>query len=307
MNDRLTTGFFNVVGDFTVGQRTFSDEFLLSGTTSITDNPGFNTFGEGAEDLPFGGEPLPADTALEWDWLPMKIDGVVSNLFYWDGLDSVEFGMPPAGHAMALRDKDEVDHPVFATPDLVTGGIINETDGDGLLHEHRDWAVADLSTPNAPADGIYFGALRNRMHNLDNSKPFFVLFSTNGTPAALLADAQAWADTVVDDLTVDFSADFNGDLTVDAADLAILETGFGTVGGAALQQAGDATWDDEISVKDFLELQRQFGSDIAGTVGASSPPPAAAISTVPEPGCGVLIALATGLWGARRPGRSPRA
>ncbi len=304
MDDRLTTGYYNTLGAFALGKRTFSDEFL---SNNAVDDPGWNTFGAGSPDLPAGGEPLPAHAALEWDWLPMKIDGVTSNLFHWDGVGSVDFNLPPAGHAMALQDKDGAFFAIDGSPDIVPGGVIDDTDGDGLLHRHRDWAVADLDTGNAPADGVYFGALRNRMHSLDRNKPLYVLFATNGTPNAVQDAAVAWADTVVDDLTPDLSADFNGDLEVDAADLAVLETGFGTVGSSALQEAGDATWDDEIALPDFLEWQRQFGLGISSSAGATSPAPAIGLAGVPEPASALLLALAAAAWSSRRPGRAPRA
>lgn len=89
-----------------------------------------------------------------------------------------------------------------------------------------------------------------------------------------------------------FRSDFNFSRTVDDADLAVWESGFGSPGGPA---QGDATGDGSISGNDFLVWQREYGS-----VALTSPNG----SAVPEPTsvyCGLMGVLAgAGCWVSRR-------
>jgi hypothetical protein len=76
-----------------------------------------------------------------------------------------------------------------------------------------------------------------------------------------------------------FAGDFTENGTVDAADLAAWQTGFGA-SGAALHTQGDADADMDVDGADFLVWQKEFGSTGGG------------IASVPEPATGVLLALA---------------
>ncbi|MDZ4659495.1 MAG: hypothetical protein SH868_18140 [Bythopirellula sp.] len=88
---------------------------------------------------------------------------------------------------------------------------------------------------------------------------------------------------VVDFRLFDFAeSDFNYSRSVDAADLAIWQTGYGTASGAA-RTVGDADGDGDVDGRDFLVWQRQVDGG------------AAALAAVPEPGTVVLFMTAFAL------------
>jgi hypothetical protein len=81
-----------------------------------------------------------------------------------------------------------------------------------------------------------------------------------------------------------FEADFDSNGRVDAADLTIFRSGFGSV--SAGRATGDATGDGLVDGSDFLLWQRQLGS------GETATPSSA---TIPEPAAVVLAVLAFSL------------
>ncbi|MAT72403.1 MAG: hypothetical protein CMJ58_23105 [Planctomycetaceae bacterium] len=78
-----------------------------------------------------------------------------------------------------------------------------------------------------------------------------------------------------------FAADFDQNQTVDAADLALWNAGYGRTGPVA-KSDGDANWDGAVDAKDFLQWQREHGSQLSA---------ACAAANVPEQPC-IALALA---------------
>lgn len=289
LNNRLTTGALKLpANDWTLGQRSFSSEF--DGFYAVN-NPGWNAFGVGSDDLPPGSEALPFETALEWDFLPMKIDNSAANLFYWNGSGSVQFGaLPGPSYEFSLQAMSNNFVPTSAIAALVPGGVFWETDDIGSLHEHRLWFLDDGAPGTDPVDGIYLASIRTRMTGLDRSMPFYILFGTPGSTSTALSDAQDWVDNRLDELAPDFSADFDGDLNVDSDDLADWTTGYGSTGSAALQIAGDADFNGRVDGLDFLQWQLQRGSNLVGFSGTTTAP-LSGIATVPEPQTMSLVGM----------------
>ena len=83
--------------------------------------------------------------------------------------------------------------------------------------------------------------------------------------------------------------DFNGDDTVDAADLAFWQTGYGMESGAGVGD-GDADGDFDVDAADLMVWQQNLGMSQA----------VAAAAAVPEPHAGVLMLLAAGALLRRR-------
>jgi hypothetical protein len=78
------------------------------------------------------------------------------------------------------------------------------------------------------------------------------------------------------------TADFNGDLQVDAADLAIWQT---NLGPSAL---GDADDDGDTDGNDLLHWQQQLGLTVSHATSVKQ------AASIPEPGGLALLALALG-------------
>ena len=82
--DRLITG----TGDPTVGLATLGPRVARAffGSSYVVDDPGFNSIGTSSGSIPPGAAALPGGADLRWDFLPMKVDGLLSNLLYWNGI-----------------------------------------------------------------------------------------------------------------------------------------------------------------------------------------------------------------------------
>jgi hypothetical protein len=89
------------------------------------------------------------------------------------------------------------------------------------------------------------------------------------------------------EMRVTARGDFNFDFLVDAADLSVLESNFGSAG--ATYASGDANEDGRVDGRDFLMWQRNFGDYSVAA--------AAAVAAVPEPATFsmALLGLATAL------------
>ena len=307
VNGRVMTGSANFeIYVNEVGPRTFQGEFGSApsgfdcgGTCDYCiELPGYNTVSSTNPSLvPPPGESayeLPERTYVEWDFVPMKVDGVVANLLYWDGSDSsatpgaitkedVLFGMKPApGYALEFAGQTATV-AAAGEPTIVPGDIIVRTSSTGTMHEHRPYTLVDGDgDPDTdPVDGIYLVGFRLRVGELDRSQTAYIVFGTLFPTVDQLDAAYAWVQDHEDELAPDFGADFDGDLDVDLADLLQLQRGFGTTGEDARQVAGDADWNDLIDAADLAVWQQEFGASMDTFAGAFSN---AAILAVPEPG-----------------------
>jgi len=294
LNSRLTSGSASFeTNSWSLGQQVYEGELDSIFTTT---EPGWNALAAGSPDMPAGATALPANTNLEWDFLPMKIDGTLANLFYWDGTGSVAFGnLPTAGYALSLQAMSGNFISVSGTPDLVAGETIATTDSSGGIHQHRFWFLddGDANPATDPAEGLYLAALRTRIEGLDRSNPMFFLFGTPNSDHEAIESAEEWVDQQVDLLTPDFSADFDSDLEVDGHDFLTLQQHLGTTGSNALQQLGDADYNNTIDQADLAIWSQQLGSSPHTFPGAFSPPSPAQVATIPEPSTILLLTLGT--------------
>lgn len=305
VSGRLTTGSAGIDdGMVTMGARVYAGVFDSS---FAVDDPGWNSLSVGSASMPADAQALPPNSDLEWDFLPMKIDGTVANLFYWDGAGDIAFGaLPVAGYEFGLQAESDNFVLVYGDPQLVAGEVVDDTSSTGGIHVHRHWYLddGDGSLVTDPANGVYLASLRTRMDTLDRSAPSYIFFRTLTTPAPELTSAVAWAEARVDELAPDYAADFNGDLDVDGQDFLIWQRGAGASGNGALQIVGDATLDNAIGAADLAVWESQYGSNLSNFVGASSL--TAAVRQVPEPSSGLLVlaTIAASLRLARRSVRS---
>lgn len=277
---------------FTLGQRVYPGEFDSDYAIYL---PGFAAMGAGSPYLPAGGQSLPGETALEWDFLSMTIEEVSRNLFYWDGSDTdgvpgltpddVSFGsLPGPGYLMSLWDKSNGKYSVDGADELVPGGVIDDTAADGSLHAHRYYTLedGDGNSGTSPADGIYLLAMQLRMSGLDTSDPMNLVFGTPGSSVAALDNAAIpWVEDNVDVLIPPvLPGDYNGDGVVDAADYTVWRDNLGSTDDLAADGDGSGTIDEG----DYLVWRGHFGC-VRESGGALAAVP------VPEPPATCLAVL----------------
>lgn len=296
LHGRLATGSGDFEsGEWTLGHRVYSREF---DSDFLVNNPGFNSLGSGSPLLPPGSQALPAVTNLSWDFLPMKIGSVTSNLFYWDGsesdgqpglsVDDVAFAAPPGHYALTMYDRNSQPHTIRANDQsLIPGGAIARTDASGFVHQHNYFLLDDGSgyqgTP--PVDGIYLWALQVHMPGLQASLPFYMVFGTPGSSvAALDAAALPWVQA-----QLDLPGDFNGDGRVDAADYTSWRDTLGQTGSGL---AADGNGDQVVDAEDLKVWKQNFGQAAALQIAVSAAMGGEA-SVVPEPGTLLTLGAAS--------------
>ena len=287
---RLTTGSADFdSGQWTLGRRVYSGEF--DGDFAVN-NPGFNSLAAGSPALPAGSQTLPGNAALAWDFLPMMIDELKSNLFYWDGVESdgiagitpndVRFGpLPSPDYALSLFDRSQAKFSVTGTDETVLGGVIDITAADGSMHRHRFYQL-EVGNANGPADGIYLFSIDMRISGLETSKPIYMVFGTLGSSVAALDSAAVpWVTSRVDMLIPEpLLGDYNSDGFVDAADYVVWRETAGEI-GAMLPADGDSN--GIVDPVDYGVWRANFGRTLSNLVTNSS---------IPEPETWILFGMA---------------
>ncbi len=301
LDGRLATGSADwTAGSWTLGRRVYASEFDSDYAVS---NPGFNALASNSPSLPVGSDGLPAGAALGWDFLPLKIDGVLANLFYWNGANpaAVEFGpLPGPAYELSLFGRN-ADAGVDGAPEFVPGDVIEITAANGGIHAHRFFFLdsGDNNAVTTPADGIYLLAMRLRMAELDRSLATYFVWGTPGSTLPALQAAEAWVEDRVDLLAPDFAADFDGDLDVDGADFLAWQQNLGVVEGARLAQ-GDADGDGAVTAADLAVWSDQFGLNLQTYPGGVSAAGGGVAAPVPEPGGVARVAVAVTIAAAAR-------
>jgi len=295
VDGRLATGSADFdSGAWTLGKRVYSAEF--SSIFSVND-PGFNALAAGSPSLPAGASALPGSASLRFDFLPLKIDSVMQNLFFWDGNGATEgdvaFGaLPGPDYRLEVYGRDNIVG-VDGSPSFVPGDVINNTGSNGSLHTHRFFYL-DSGNQNAtttPVDGIYLMSMRMKTAGVDAAQPAYFVFGTPGSTLAALRAAETWVTNREDELAPDFDADFNGDFVVDGADFLIWQRNLGA--SNALLTAGDADRDGVVGTGDLAVWQEEFGLSLDSFPGAATTLPTQMTThAVPEPSVAVLALIA---------------
>lgn len=253
------------------------------------DSPGFTAF-EGAD-------ALPADTNVEWNYLPMTVDtgpstGYRSTVLYWNGTTAEpEFG-PTATDEYEFVISPLVSLPVPATgaAEVETGGVVVRTDASGAVHDHPYYFLDDNGdglNDTLPDAGIYVVALELLVADLEPSDPVFMVWATpelEVLPA--IRPAALWVNDRLDTLFVaPVEGDYNADGKVDAADYTVWRDSLGQAGESL---PADGNGDEIVDSLDF-EVWR-------GNCTAAAVLPNAMFSlTVPEPhSARLLFALSIG-------------
>jgi hypothetical protein len=299
INGQLVTGDGNFDADtWILGGRVFHRD-LASGTNGLQgNNPGFNAIGAGSSDMPVGTQPLPPSTPLSWDFLPMTIGGMSSNLFYWNGQDSdgvpgltqndIQFGaLPLLSYTLTLFDINNGAHAADGTNTVVPGGVIDTTASDGFIHRHLFWFIQDNDGNSAtkPADGLYLISIRMKMSGLRSSLPVLMIFGTPNSSVAAEDDvAFPWAEQ-----QTSLPGDYNGDGVVNAADYTIWRD---TLGASAVSGlAADGSGNHLVDQPDYDLWKMHFGEKAQITFNSVAGAGSLSGVGVPEPPSIVLILI----------------
>jgi hypothetical protein len=235
-------------------------------------------------------------TTVDWDFLPMSVGGITSNLLYWDAQGAspadVEFGLvPQSGVTMTLYGRNFEPATAAGTADMVAGKTINQTAAAGSalrLHGHRFFVLddGDGSEATAPPVGVYMIALQLRMQGYRATDPFFVAFGIPGTSlTALDSAALPWMLERVDSLILD--GDYNFDGHVDAADHATWRTQFDSTGPFPINgDYADGNRDGKVDAADYVIWRKNSAAIDAAAESVGAKPDEIARSgygSVPEP------------------------
>lgn len=294
VGNRLTVGAGDdSPGGQQIGQRVFGQALPASG---VDRDPSFFSLATPPEGL----DALPAGAAVSWDFLPLTIKGVASNLFHWDGNGSVDFA-PAAGQKLSLFDvTNAMPATVEGTAEAIPGNRLGTVTNDALsLHAHRFWALQGeggdplLGGGDAPAPGVYLTSLRLRVDGFVPSEPFFVAVATPGTPAlALSNEALPWIEANIDDLIL--RGDYNFDGLLNAADFELWRAQFGATTAQAVDVGeADGNRDGVVDAADYTVWR----DSLMAASGAAESLPA------PEPGSAAIVVGVLAAFAHRRRSR----
>ena len=294
-NGKLVTGLDNEQpgGSPDMDERVFSS--LLRPDLYGQDVPSFLSLSNPPPET----DPLPPGTDIGWDFLPMTIGGVTSNLFYWDGqgttLQDVEFGVvPQANVTLGIYNvTDNESALIDGSSDMIAGALLGTTDstGSGLrLHRHN-WFLLDDGDggipPTVVPEGIYLIALQLRMEGYMTSEPFFVVPGTYELISESLESLNAavsWVQQNVDSLILD--GDYNFDGKVDAFDYEAWRAQFGSTGPWPINgDYADGNRDGTVDAADFVVWRKHLGASAAINSSAANfaASNGSALAAVPEP------------------------
>ena len=275
--DRLVVGFDDdTPGGQSIGARVFGE---LLPPTGLSQDPSFLSLST----PPAGAEALPVGVGVYWDFLPMTIDGVTSNLFHWDGVGETDF-QPTQAETLTLYDPAFTPATVDGAAAAVPGLRLGTTTASALsLHAHRWWQLQG-DNEDDPTPGVYATALRLRADGYVPSEPIFVALSTFGTPSSVLNDtAMPWLEENLDDLILRGDYDFNG--VVDAADYELWSDQYGATTPQPVDVGeADGNGDGRIDAADYTVWRDAL----------TATAPAAKSLPIPEPGGAALLIAA--MW-----------
>ncbi|MCA9258701.1 MAG: hypothetical protein KDA61_05860 [Planctomycetales bacterium] len=195
------------------------------------------------------------------------------------------------------------DSPFINNDAYVAAIYLDEIDGMGdqlVDYVEFDDAINAIAGTTAHEIGHVFDAEHVDIPSGSGEPYPLMAVSTNGLTAEMRLTARRFSDLggaaasvaqlLLTNAGTALRGDFNLDGSVDGLDIGRLVSNFGRTD--ALWQEGDANGDHRVNGQDIGWLVSQW---------TGSPPAlAAALMAIPEPGAGVLGAVALGLWMCRR-------
>lgn len=252
----------------------FDEEYTIA-------SPGFTAF-EGAD-------ALPANTNVEWNFLPMAVDtgphaGYRSTILYWDGTsEDPEFGPTVTGdYEFLISPLANLPAAATGTAEVESGSIVVTTDAAGEVHDHPFYFLDDNGdglNDTLPAAGIYVVGLQLLVGALEPSDPVFMVWATpefEVLPA--IRPAALWVNERIDSLVIEpLPGDYNANGAVDAADYTVWRDAVGMTGDAL---SADGNGDEVIDHLDYEIWRSNYGTV---AFAPSSAAVASRTQSIPEP------------------------
>ncbi len=200
---------FDVLPQFSivVDKRVFGRSFGISGSSLLTDDPGFVSRVSPTELDPAGLLPIPASESLEFNILaaPSTLPELGGrNLSYWDGTGSVTWSAVPDTEELSVLKGLVANPDAEAIADGgttdVPGFVIGGTSGIGSLHEHMKFLLLPdglAAPPTGPDDGVYLLLMEARYEVYAEWVPVWLMFKA-------FAGGQSTLDLAIADVSARF-------------------------------------------------------------------------------------------------------
>jgi hypothetical protein len=311
--EKIVTGIVDdQTGVGTLRTRVYGRQFQLVSGSFRASNPGFFGLRTGDPGMPPGALGFPADHDINFDLLPMTIDDVSSNLFYWDGSDAngggvdvsdVNFVAPTTGVSWTQFDDTFSPYVAAGTDQFVTAGLIDRTSADiwpdafdsGTFHAHLAMLVndSDSNSGTQPPAGIYMIAWQARSVGFETSDPFFLAMRSPTISDAVRDVAVDWVEQ---QLNIPGDYDQNGE--VDAADYVLWRQ---TNGQSGAELAADGDGNQQVNHDDYTFWRQRFGNK-SQLITSNAPGASSSVGQgsrqIPEPAVAPLILLSALAWGS---------
>lgn len=253
---------------------------------------------------PAGTEALPQGADIYWDFLPMSIGGMTSNLWYWNGggasVESVDFGpVPQQGVTMSIYNIDDNQSATISGGDQLAPGALlgttTTTDNRLRLHYHNYYLLDDGDgvLPTEVPEGAYLFAVRLRMAGVAPSDPLYLVAGTFPLVSSSLESIDAAMEWVeLNRQQLNPAGDYNLDAVVDEQDFAVWQHQLGLESSSFTSgDWADGHGDGVIDLADYTVWRDNV----------SVAPPALAQSAVtnpvPEPTSVVIMTIGLGVLG----------
>ncbi|MAT71898.1 MAG: hypothetical protein CMJ58_20535 [Planctomycetaceae bacterium] len=293
LDDTLVTGLDDDLNNMEImGVRSFAGLFP---SFNAWNDPGFMSL----TTPPAGYGELPAGADVYWDFLPMNVGGVTSNLLYWDGSGATpQFGLPSQpGTTMTLIGRNNQLAAADGTDAMIPGKVLEKTltssTGSLRLHAHQYWSL-EVAGGASPVEGFYLSAVQVRMDGFKTSQPFYVTWGTLNVSVTTLNDVVTpWVEEHADDLVRPGDFDFSG--AVDGADLLAWQRHEGLSGPFPIDNIkADGDGNNLVDAADLTIWADNYG-------GGATVPASLISAAVPEPTAIVLTACGAAalLWRRR--------
>lgn len=163
--------------DFGDGDVVTTDAHVFEGEFDefgVSDEPGINALSSTGGSIPSGFSALPGLVDVTFTADAFDLDGVVANLWHWDGEGEVDFAPVSSGSYLSISKAPSVvfESVLDGSATDVDGFVIETTDATGFLHKHIDFALINLT--GSVDEGVYLWSMSFEVDSLASEPVYFV-------------------------------------------------------------------------------------------------------------------------------------